>query len=146
MSDPASLDALARGRHRDPFGLLGVHRERGKRVVRTFQPGATAVQLVDKSGKVVADLEPGDYDGLFTAPMPPRLRIYRLRITWPDGATQDIEDPYRFPSALGELDLYLLGEGSDRYVYRKLGAHLRKLLGVEGTRLIGEEEVQWIHS
>ena len=57
MSDPASLDALARGRHRDPFGLLGVHRELGKRVVRTFQPGAKAVQLVDKSGKVVADLE-----------------------------------------------------------------------------------------
>jgi 1,4-alpha-glucan branching enzyme len=47
---------------------------------------------------------------------------------------QETEDPYRFPSALGELDLYLLGEGSDQYVYRKLGAHPVTLLGVEGTR------------
>jgi 1,4-alpha-glucan branching enzyme len=134
MSDPASLDSLARGRHRDPFGLLGVQRERGRRVVRTLQPGATAVDLVDRNGSVVASLSPEEHEGLFSAPMPPRLRIYRLRVTWADGTVQDIEDPYRFPSALGEMDLYLLGEGSDRYVYRKLGAHPVTLLGVQGTR------------
>ena len=47
---------------------------------------------------------------------------------------QDTEDPYRFPSTLGEMDLYLLGEGSDRYVYRKLGAHTTTVQGVSGTR------------
>ncbi len=32
------------------------------------------------------------------------------------------------------MDLYLLGEGSDQNVYRKLGAHLRTITGVSGTR------------
>ena len=134
MSNAESLKALARGRHGDPFALLGVHSDNGKRIVRTLQPGAQAVQLVDNHGNILADLEPGEHDGLFRAPMPPRLRTYRLRVRWADGNTQDIEDPYRFPSSLGEMDLYLLGEGSDRYVYRKLGAHPVTLLGVDGTR------------
>jgi 1,4-alpha-glucan branching enzyme len=134
MTDTASLKALVEGRHNNPFALLGVHRERGKRMVRTLQPGATAVQLINAAGKVMGELEPEPIDGLFSGPMPPRIRHYRLRITWADGNVQDIEDPYRFPSALGELDLYLLGEGSDKNVYRKLGAHTAELLGVKGTR------------
>ena len=134
MTDTASLKALVEGRHNNPFALLGVHRERGKRMVRTLQPGATAVQLINAAGKVMGELEPEPIDGLFSGPMPPRIRHYRLRITWADGNVQDTEDPYRFPSALGELDLYLLGEGSDKNVYRKLGAHTTELLGVKGTR------------
>jgi 1,4-alpha-glucan branching enzyme len=134
MTDTASLKALVEGRHNNPFALLGVHRERGKRMVRTLQPGATAVQLINAAGKVMGELEPEPIDGLFSGPMPPRIRHYRLRITWADGNVQDIEDPYRFPSALRELDLYLLGEGSDKNVYRKLGAHTAELLGVKGTR------------
>jgi 1,4-alpha-glucan branching enzyme len=134
MTDTASLKALVEGRHNNPFALLGVHRERGKRMVRTLQPGAAAVQLINAAGKVTGELEPEPIDGLFSGPMPPRIRHYRLRITWADGNVQDIEDPYRFPSALGELDLYLLGEGSDKNVYRKLGAHTAELLGVKGTR------------
>ena len=134
MTDTASLKALVEGRYANPFALLGVHRERGKRVVRTLQPKAIAVQLINAAGEVLSELEPEPFDGLFAGPMPPRIRHYRLRITWADGNMQDIEDPYRFPSALGELDLYLLGEGSDKNVYRKLGAHTTELLGVRGTR------------
>ncbi len=134
MSKPDALKALAQGRHHDPFALLGLHQENGTRIVRTLQPGARSVELVDADGDVMGALEREPYDGLFCGPMPPRRRVYRLRITWGDGTVQDIEDPYRFPSSLGELDLYLLGEGSDKAIYRKLGAQLRTLLGVAGTR------------
>jgi len=72
--------------------------------------------------------------GLFEAPMPPRKRSYALRVTWNSGETSTIEDPYRFGSTLGELDLYLLGEGSDAYIYQKLGAQQRTVDGVAGTR------------
>jgi len=133
-TDAAALEALAGGRHGNPFALLGPHREKGKRIVRTLQPGARAVQFIDDDGAVLGNLEPGDHDGLFAGRMPARRRKYRLRVTWADGSEQDIEDPYRFPSALGEMDLYLLGEGSDQLVYRKLGAHITTLLGVAGTR------------
>ncbi len=133
-TETAALQALADGRHSDPFALLGPHREKGKRIVRTLQPGARAVQFIDDDGEVLGALEPEGFDGLFAGRMPARRRKYRLRVTWSNGALQDIEDPYRFPSALGEMDLYLLGEGSDQLVYRKLGAHITTLLGVEGTR------------
>ncbi len=134
MSKPDALKALAQGRHHDPFALLGLHQENGTRIVRTLQPGARSVELVGADGDVMGALQREPYDGLFCGPMPPRRRVYRLRITWGDGTVQDIEDPYRFPSSLGELDLYLLGEGSDKAIYRKLGAQLRTLLGVAGTR------------
>ena len=73
-------------------------------------------------------------DGLFVADMPPRKRRYRLRITNHDDSSYDIEDPYRFGSSLGELDLYLLGEGSDIRIYDKLGAQIRTIDGIKGTR------------
>ena len=36
--------------------------------------------------------------------------------------------------SLGEVDLYLLGEGSHRNIHKALGAHCVELLGVKGTR------------
>ncbi|MHB8691792.1 MAG: 1,4-alpha-glucan branching protein GlgB [Solirubrobacteraceae bacterium] len=41
--------------------------------------------------------------------------------------------PATFPPTLGELDLYLLGEGSHQRPYELLGAHLRTVDGVAGT-------------
>ena len=126
--------ALVQGRHYDPFALLGLHRVGNVRVVRTLQPQAQEVDLIDGDGKLLAPMERVHPDGLFTAVMPPRKRRYRLRITTHGGHTYDAEDPYRFPTTLGEMDLYLLGEGSDRKIYHKLGARIRDIEGVRGTR------------
>ena len=134
MTDKSQTEALVAGRHNNPFAFLGLHKTRGGRVVRTFQPGAKSVDLVERSGQTLASMQCTHPAGLFEAPMPPRKRSYALRITWQSGEVQQTEDPYRFGSTLGEMDLYLLGEGSDRYVYRKLGAHLRTIEGVSGTR------------
>ena len=134
MTDQSQIDALVAGRHNNPFAFLGPHRTRGGRVVRTFQPGARSVDLVERDGHILAAMRRTHPAGLFEAPMPPRKRSYALRITWQSGEVQQAEDPYRFGSTLGEMDLYLLGEGSDQYVYRKLGAHLRTIKGVGGTR------------
>jgi 1,4-alpha-glucan branching enzyme len=73
-------------------------------------------------------------DGLFAALMPSRKRRYKLRVTTHGGDVSEIEDCYRFPTTLGDLDLYLLGEGSDRMIYRKLGSHIRTIDGTRGTR------------
>ena len=126
--------ALMSGRHGDPFGILGVHQAGGSRVIRTLQPHAEHVAIIDNQGTVVGDMERVHPDGIFTAVMPPRLRHYRLRVTTTAGNTVDIEDPYRFPTTLGDMDLYLLGEGSDKQIYTKLGAQPRTVLGISGTR------------
>ena len=126
--------ALAEGRHRDPFALLGLHSVGKSRVVRTFQPQAKRVDLIDADGNHLADMRKVHSDGLFVATMPPRKRRYRLRVTTHDGHTADIEDAYHFPQSLGDIDLYLLGEGSDLQIYNKLGAQVISLEGVRGTR------------
>jgi 1,4-alpha-glucan branching enzyme len=128
------FDALVDGRHNNPFSVLGLQRTKRGRVVRTLQPGAKSVDLVDGRGHKLAVMQRIHEGGLFEAPMPPRKRKYALRITWQSGETQVVEDTYRFPSTLGELDLYLLGEGSDQNIYRKLGAHPTIVSGVHGTR------------
>ena len=134
MSNQAEIEALATGRHNNPFAFLGLHRGKSGRVVRTLQPGAKAVDLVDGKGNTLAPMRRIHDIGLFEAPMPARRRRYALKVTWQSGDIQLTEDPYRFPSTLGEMDLYLLGEGSDKNVYRKLGAHPKTVEGIDGTR------------
>ncbi len=132
-SRTAEWNALVAGRHSNPFAVLGVHREQGRRVIRTLQPQAAAVTLLHRDGKCLLELDRVHPDGLFEAVMPARLRRYRLRITPHEGERYEIEDPYRFPSTLGDLDLYLLGEGSHGEIFRKLGAQPTRLQGVSGT-------------
>ena len=131
--DRDTLDALARGRHNDPFALLGAHSERGRRIVRTLQTQAASVTLLDRHGTPLGPMQRVHETGIFEAPLPARLRHYRLRIVSHNGHCWDSEDAYRFPSTLGDLDLYLLAEGSHREIYRKLGAQPVRLLGVTGT-------------
>ncbi|MGH2409142.1 MAG: 1,4-alpha-glucan branching enzyme, partial [Chloroflexota bacterium] len=44
-----------------------------------------------------------------------------------------MDDPSRFPPLLGDLDLHLLGEGTQSRAYDFLGAHLRTVDGVDGV-------------
>ena len=49
---------------------------------------------------------------------------YQLEVTWRDsGEISTIDDPYRFGLLLGDLDLYLIGEGRHQQLQRVLGAH-----------------------
>jgi len=127
-----ALDSIARGTCGDPFATLGRHRVAGKWQVRTFQPQARAVSIVDTSGALLATMERAHAEGAFVGALPPRKRHYKLRLD--DGSnTYDVDDPYRFSSPLGELDLHLLGEGRHYRLYDKLGAHPTRLQGVDGV-------------
>ncbi|TCS39387.1 1,4-alpha-glucan branching enzyme [Paucimonas lemoignei] len=152
INDPAidvdrqKRDALLAGRLADPFSFLGPHRIGDKLVIRTFQPGARAVDIVlpgagiSDHGELVESLLNLDQSGLFvsSAPMLAADQAYLLRITWPapEGGelVQITEDPYRFGLLLGELDMHLLGEGTHRELGRCLGANPMTIDGVAGTR------------
>ncbi len=68
-----------------------------------------------------AAVEMGAIDpaGVFEAFLPRRKPplAYRLEATWPDGTTFVYDDPYALPPSLGELDLYLIGEGRHEELY-----------------------------
>src|SRR4029453_5348215 len=105
------IRALVAGEFGDPFAALGPHASRDSSVtVRAFLPGATEVAAVTEGG-LPHSLKLLHPEGLWEGVIPGRLPLtYRLRVTYGQGQTMDIEDPYRFPSTLSGFDLHLLGE------------------------------------
>jgi 1,4-alpha-glucan branching enzyme len=133
--DQASVDTLMQGDHHDPFSVLGMHRIEGALVVRALLPGALKVDLIEaKTGRKLAALQPLEGSALFTATIARRKNPfpYRLRVDW-GSHQQDIEDPYRFGQVLGEMDVWLLAEGTHARPYEKLGAHPAEVEGVAGV-------------
>ena len=128
--DRGAAEAIAGGWHGDPFGVLGPHKAAKGWEVRAFVPGADRLWLLTGKTVVEAAAYPG-LPGLFTVPMA-RKGNYRFRAEG-HGNTWEFEDPYRFGPVLGEMDEYLLGEGSHRRLWQALGAHLRTHEGVEGV-------------
>ncbi|WP_211172355.1 1,4-alpha-glucan branching protein GlgB [Massilia forsythiae] len=134
--DQASVAALMHGDHHDPFSVLGMHRNHGELVVRALLPGAAAVDLIDvKSGRRLAALKRIDGSDVFAASVPRRKNpfAYRLRVDW-GSHTQELDDPYRFGPLLGDLDVWLLSEGTHHRPYEQLGAHPAAIGGVAGVR------------
>ncbi|MBS0511699.1 MAG: 1,4-alpha-glucan branching protein GlgB [Proteobacteria bacterium] len=139
--DPGTLDALMQATHGDPFAVLGMHSTQDGVVVRALLPGARSVAVVDSHARRVASLQRQTDSALFTAVIPRRRKpfAYRLRVEWAGadgsaGHTSEIDDPYRFPPLIHDLDVWLLAEGTHHRPYEWLGAHLNVVDGVAGTR------------
>jgi 1,4-alpha-glucan branching enzyme len=132
----ADLPGLARllsGRHPNPHAVLGAHPVEGGTVVRALHPDAVRADvLVDGETRPMAS---AGAPGVFAAFLPGRslpLR-YRLRFHFAGGASWEQEDPYRFLPSLGDIDVYLISEGTHRNLWQVLGAHPRQLDGVDGV-------------
>ncbi len=74
--------------------------------------------------------------GLFEGRLSNGSRRYRVRARYGERQVE-IEDPYRFPPILSDLDLHLLGEGTHMHLYEKLGAHPMVLDDVAGRCIRG---------
>jgi len=130
----AEAYAIVEGRHGDPFHYLGPHDEAGRTVVRAFLPNAVTVEAIAEHGKA-GPLSRIHENGLFAGDLPIGAGRYQLRARFGD-QTVELEDPYRFPPVLSDYDLYLLGEGTQRRLYDKLGAHPLQLDGVAGVAFV----------
>jgi 1,4-alpha-glucan branching enzyme len=137
LLSPEDLYPLLECRHSDPHHLLGVRSDAAEgTTLRVFHPGAVAVAVVFDSGEKVP-LTKVHADGLFEAEvataLPSAPDAYTVEITYGNGSSVRQRDPYAFAPMLGEVDLYLLGEGRHLEAYRVLGAHPRLIEGVGGT-------------
>jgi 1,4-alpha-glucan branching enzyme len=145
-----ACQALLDGRHSDPFAVLGPHAgQDGRRWLTIFRPDAERAEIIDASGAVLAALAPLSETfapadgcapswrqggtGLFAAPMPAEATsAYRIR--YHHGAAHwEQDDPYRFPSRLGPVDMHLWAEGRHWRADERLGAHPCAIQGVAGT-------------
>jgi 1,4-alpha-glucan branching enzyme len=127
--------AIVSGDHRDPFGYLGLHRSGDAYVVRAFLPEATTVKVIPPSGRrVLGELERVHEAGLFVGRLKAGKRpsAYRLLVDY-HGRSVELDDPYRFPPWLGDLDIHLLAEGNHLEAYNKLGAHPTTIGEVAGV-------------
>jgi 1,4-alpha-glucan branching enzyme len=137
------LRALAEGRHRDPFAVLGVHAvageggESGGVVVRTVRPAARAVDVVDLAAGTATPMSRVHDGGVFAALVPGAVLgvfDYRLRVVGADGAATLVDDPYRYGSAFGELDAHLWHEGTHQRAYEAFGARAIRLGLADGVQ------------
>ncbi len=131
------MEALVKGEHANPHGLLGGHpyqQSDQKGVIRRgFRPDARQAYLV-RAGQSLA-MERIHAGGIFEINLPNQdwPFSYRYRFVFADGNHWEIEDPYRFLPTLGEMDLHLFNEGTHLRLYEVLGAHVRTMEGVSGV-------------
>jgi len=124
---------LTQALEHDPFSFLGRHRDAPGWCVRVFRPGASRVWLL--AGDTATPMVNAGTDGAFElatrdAPQVPyRLRIEEAR------SVVEVWDPYSFPVAGAEHDLYLFCEGRNTQAWRTLGPARERRAGVDGVCL-----------
>lgn len=137
MPDKATMKRLIAGELHDPHSILGIHtvQHHGetRAVIRAYHPDAVSAEL--KIGGDVRSMEMVHKSGLFAALVDSTLfhKVYKVRFDFADGASWERIDPYKFMPTLGDLDIYLVGEGTHERLYDKLGAQLTEMDGVKGV-------------
>jgi 1,4-alpha-glucan branching enzyme len=129
-ADAAILERIMQGRFDDPFAVLGPHQRGDVRHVTAFDPGACEMAaMVEGVAHALAPVAgcPGLFSGRVAGAGPYLLRGRRPGQEWL------VEDAYRFGPVLGEMDEYLLGEGTHHRLWTVLGAHVMVHEGVAGT-------------
>jgi 1,4-alpha-glucan branching enzyme len=128
---PGLIASLVAGSHPQPHDTLGQHPLGDGFVIRAIRPLAAAVTAVQADGTRV----PLEHvaDGMWQGFAAGAGQAYVLESEYVDGPTWTSDDPYRFVSSVGEIDLYLWGEGRHEQLWHVLGAHYRPHEDVAGT-------------
>ena len=136
------VENLVKGRYLgDAFVVLGMHEatdEDGHKFIfiRTLQPQAKSVEVINRdTGTSLGYMRRVHNDGLFQLDLTEISEFfpYHFKITLYNDVVYQAEDVYRFWPVLGDMDLYLFGEGTHYKSYEKLGAHLINHQGVDGV-------------
>ncbi|HBS74687.1 MAG TPA: 1,4-alpha-glucan branching enzyme, partial [Microbacterium sp.] len=134
--DESLLDAIASGSHHDPHSVLGLHATRDDEgasvwTVRARRPLASSVTAVfDDGTRVPLEHVRG---GVWEGSRGGDAAAYEIVASYDDGPDWIVDDPYRHPPTVGELDLHLIGEGRHEQLWLALGAHTRESGGSTGT-------------
>jgi 1,4-alpha-glucan branching enzyme len=128
---PGLIRSLVTGSHPQPHSSLGQHPVEKGFVIRVVRPLAKTVTAVLANGKRVA-LAHLD-EGLWQCSYPGPGQSYLIETTYENGPAWTAEDPYRFVPSVGDVDLYLWGEGRHEQLWHVLGSHYRPHEGIEGT-------------
>jgi 1,4-alpha-glucan branching enzyme len=137
-ADWAQVQAIAGGYHGAPYDVLGPHVVDVDGVpavaIRVFRPLEAAVLVVNQETGARMPMARVHLAGFFELVVPGVATPfpYHLALAGEDGREYELEDPYRFPLQMTDLEIYLHGEGNYFESYRKFGAQPRVVAGVPG--------------
>ncbi|MCI8549434.1 MAG: 1,4-alpha-glucan branching protein GlgB [Lachnospiraceae bacterium] len=134
LMDWPEIEAVVYSECQRPASVLGPHLTDEGVLIQAFLPTAVSVTVVTaKDGKRYA-MELADEAGFFAVLLPEqKIPSYAFEVTWDNGAKQKVHDPYRFPSIYEESDIKRFDAGIHYEIYKKMGAHPKKLQGVQGV-------------
>ncbi len=140
------LDQVSNATFYNPHVILGAHLAEGEQAqyttVRVLRPFAKTVTIMTQDGEYEARHE---FNGVFVAIVPSvanndggySVPDYRVKVSYEDVPETIQDDPYRYLPTVGEMDMYLFGEGRHERLWDALGAHVREyddpMGGVDGT-------------
>ena len=119
-----------------PKRILGAHAaEGGGTLVQVYIPHAVGISLIKDDGKKPVMMEACDDNGFFAVWVPETDFDYKLEVTYDNGFKAETEDVYapKFHSIFEEQDYKRLSEGIAYDLYKKLGAHVMNMEGVDGV-------------
>ena len=130
------MEAVINGDHSNVFSVLGIHKDKGSKeiFIRAYQPNARSIELLGKDGTSFGIMTKLDNRGFFQINLGTVENVpHKFKIENDFGHFYEAEDIYSFPAILGDIDLYLMGEGNHLEMYKKLGAHPMEINGVHGV-------------
>ncbi len=128
------LENIIQSRHNNPHNILGMHKYGKNICVRTFNPFAKNVLLINKHTKKSYSLNKIHIDGFFEIVIKNcDFFDYYYEIENIDGQKYTQIDPYCFLPQISELDCFLFNQGNHYEIYEKLGAHIKEVNNVKGV-------------
>ena len=159
--DQGTLDAVSNASYYNPHEVLGGHFAQDDErtvTVRVLRPLASSVDIItEEGGKRVRHAAEHEHNGIFRATVPAiethdgwGVPDYRVATTYENGETLVEDDPYRYLPTVGDLDMYLFGEGRHERLWEALGARVMRYDdpmgsndGTSGEQLVGTAFSVW---
>ena len=132
LMDWAGIEEIVYSEAANPERLLGAHEVEEGLLIQVFMPHAVAVAA--KVGNESYPMELQDEAGYYAVLLHgKKMSKYLLEITYDNGTTEELQDPYAFPSQFTDAELKKFDAGIYYDVYRKMGAHPMTIDGVNGV-------------
>ncbi len=132
LMDWAAIEELVYSESSDPHKILGPHLTEKGIVIMAYIPMAREIRVKVGKKEFLMDME--DEAGVFAVLIPgKKVPEYTYLVTYDNGKTQELEDPYRFAPQISETELKKFDSGICYDIYEKMGAHQMEIDGVKGV-------------
>ena len=134
LMDWAGIEELVYSEASNPHAMLGPHLTEDGLLIQALVPTAAEISVkISTTGKKYP-MELADEAGFFAALIPRKSKTpYTLEVTYDNGVTEELCDPYSFAPQYREEDLKKFAAGIHYTIYEKMGAHPMTIDGVSGV-------------